>query len=31
LIAQAKYETLRIVTYDAVFQDYLDDVLIIGK
>jgi PIN domain nuclease of toxin-antitoxin system len=31
LIAQAKYETLQIVTYDAVFQDYLEDVLIIKK
>jgi PIN domain nuclease of toxin-antitoxin system len=29
LIAQAKYEKLCIVTYDAVFQDYLDDVLFI--
>jgi len=24
----AKYETLRMVTYDAVFQNYLDDILI---
>lgn len=31
LIAQAKYEKLLIVTYDAIFQDYLDDVLIIRK
>ena len=31
LIAQAKYEKLSIVTYDAVFQDYLDDVLFIRK
>ena len=31
LIAQAKYETLRIVTYDAVFQNYLDDILLIRK
>ena len=31
LIAQAKYEALRIVTYDTVFQEYLDDVLIIRK
>lgn len=31
LIAQAKYETLCLVTYDAVFQDYLDDVLIMKK
>ncbi|MDO9048777.1 MAG: type II toxin-antitoxin system VapC family toxin [Methylobacter sp.] len=31
LIAQAKYETLCITTYDAVFKDYLDDVLIVKK
>jgi len=31
LIAQAKYETLRIVTYDVVFQNYLDDILLIRK
>lgn len=31
LIAQAKYEALRIVTYDAVFQNYLDDILLIRK
>lgn len=31
LIAQAKYEKLCLVTYDAVFQDYLDDVLYIRK
>jgi PIN domain nuclease of toxin-antitoxin system len=31
LIAQAKYETLRIVTFDAVFQNYLDDILLIRK
>ena len=31
LIAQAKYETLRIVTYDAIFQNYLDDILLIRK
>jgi PIN domain nuclease of toxin-antitoxin system len=31
LIAQAKYEALCIMTYDVVFQDYLDDVLIIMK
>jgi len=31
LIAQAKYEKLRIVTYDSIFQDYLDDVLFIRK
>ena len=31
LIAQAKFETLRVVTYDSIFKDYLDDVLIIKK
>lgn len=31
LIAQAKYETLRVVTYDSIFKDYLDDVLIVKK
>jgi PIN domain nuclease of toxin-antitoxin system len=31
LIAQAKYEKLLIVTYDAIFQDYLDDVFFIRK
>ncbi|MEE7625004.1 type II toxin-antitoxin system VapC family toxin [Methylobacter sp. Wu8] len=31
LIAQAKYEKLHIVTYDAAFRDYLDDVLVIKK
>jgi PIN domain nuclease of toxin-antitoxin system len=31
LIAQAKYEALCIMTYDVVFRDYLDDVLIIRK
>jgi len=31
LITQAKYEKLCLVTYDAVFQDYLDDVLYIRK
>ena len=31
LIAQAKYEKLCIVTYVAVFQDYLDNVLFIRK
>jgi PIN domain nuclease of toxin-antitoxin system len=31
LITQAKHETLRIVTYDAVFQNYLDDILLIWK
>ncbi len=29
LIAQAKYEALLVVTYDHVFRDYLDDVLLI--
>ena len=31
LIAQAKHEALCIVTYDAVFQNYLDDVIVIRK
>ena len=31
LIAQAKYEALNIVTYDAVFQHYLDNVIVIKK
>jgi len=31
LIAQAKYEKLCVVTYDGVFQDYLDGVLVIKK
>lgn len=31
LIAQAKYESMRIVTYDAVFQNYLADTLIVGR
>lgn len=31
LIAQTKYEGLRLVTYDSVFQRNLDDVLLIGK
>lgn len=31
LIAQAKYESMRIVTYDAVFQNYLADALIVGR
>lgn len=29
LIAQAKYESLQIVTYDAVFQYYLDNILLL--
>ena len=31
LIAQAKYEKLHLVTYDSIFQHYLDDVLFIRK
>ncbi|MGH8474895.1 MAG: type II toxin-antitoxin system VapC family toxin [Methylococcales bacterium] len=31
LIAVAKCEKLKIVTYDTIFQDYLDDVLIVRK
>lgn len=31
LIAQAKYEALCIVTYDVVFQQYLEDVILIKK
>lgn len=31
LIAQAKYEGLRLVTYDSVFLLYHDDVLLIRK
>jgi PIN domain nuclease of toxin-antitoxin system len=31
LIAQAKYENLCIVSYDTIFQRYIDDVLIIKK
>jgi PIN domain nuclease of toxin-antitoxin system len=31
LIAQAKHEALCIVTYDTVFQNYLDDVIVIRK
>jgi PIN domain nuclease of toxin-antitoxin system len=31
LIAQAKYEALHIVTYDAVFQNYLDNVTVLKK
>ena len=31
LIAQAKYEALQIVTYDAVFQHYLDNVTVLKK
>ena len=31
LIAQARQETLRIVTYDIIFKEYTDAVLLIGK
>ena len=31
LIAQSKYEGLQIVTYDAIFQDYLDTVIMLKK
>jgi PIN domain nuclease of toxin-antitoxin system len=31
LIAQSKYEALQIVTYDAIFQDYLDTVILLKK
>ena len=31
LIAQAKYESMTVVTYDAIFQNYLDDVIFIRK
>lgn len=31
LIAQAKYESVCIVTYDGVFQHYLDNVIVIKK
>jgi PIN domain nuclease of toxin-antitoxin system len=31
LIAQAKHGALCIVTYDTVFQNYLDDVIVIRK
>ncbi|WP_245549494.1 MULTISPECIES: PIN domain-containing protein [Methylomicrobium] len=31
LLAQAKYENLWIVTYDAIFQAYLDEVIIVKK
>ncbi|MGZ5050204.1 MAG: type II toxin-antitoxin system VapC family toxin [Methylobacter sp.] len=30
-LTMPKYEQLCVVTYDAVFQDYLDDVLFIRK
>ena len=31
LIAQASYEGLQVATYDAVFQAYRDDVLVLSK
>ena len=31
LIAQSQYEGLQIVTYDAIFQDYLDTVILLKK
>ncbi len=31
LIAQAKYESMRLVTYDTVLQRYLADTLIVRK
>jgi PIN domain nuclease of toxin-antitoxin system len=31
LIAQSKYEGLQIVTYDAIFQDYLDTAILLKK
>ena len=31
LIAQAKYESMAVVTYDAIFQNYLNDVVFIRK
>lgn len=31
LIAQAKYEKLEVMTYDAIFRRYLPDALIISK
>lgn len=31
LIAQAKYESMCVVTYDAIFQNYLNDVIFIKK
>jgi len=31
LIAQVKYESMTVVTYDAIFQNYLDDVIFIRK
>ena len=31
LIAQAKYETMTVVTYDSIFQNYINDVIFIRK
>lgn len=31
LIAQAKYESMRLVTYDSVFKTYLADALIVAR
>ena len=31
LIAQASYESLNIVTYDSIFQQYLDNVILVKK
>lgn len=31
LIAQEKYESLRVITYDSIFKNYLNDALIIKK
>jgi PIN domain nuclease of toxin-antitoxin system len=31
LIAQAKLENLHLVTYDCVFQSYLDDLILLEK
>ncbi len=31
LIAQAKYESMCVVTYDAIFQNYLNDLILIKK
>ena len=31
LIAQVKYESMTVVTYDTIFQNYLDDVIFIRK
>ncbi|MGH8581595.1 MAG: type II toxin-antitoxin system VapC family toxin [Gammaproteobacteria bacterium] len=31
LIAQAKYESMRIVTYDGIFRNYLADAFIVTR